>query len=66
MDVGDEVTLSAYPSWGICVITRVSNDGPETIYSIRRSECEGITLLMGLRSADLEPVVPPPPAPPEA
>ena len=59
MDIGDEVILSAYPSWGVCVIIRICNDGPEPIYSVRRAESEGITLLMGLKTGDVVAHTPP-------
>jgi len=51
--VGDKVTLVTYPTWGVCVITQTRADETETVYTVRREESEGITLLIGVSAADI-------------
>ena len=45
MKVGTLVTLKEFPSWGVCVITKIQTRGTEETYMVRREGTEGITLL---------------------
>jgi hypothetical protein len=43
--IGDLVKLKEFPSWGVCVITKVHVLGTEVAYSVQRHKVGGITLL---------------------
>ena len=54
IEIGQQVYVKKYRSWGVCEIAKVHKWGRRTRYTVRPLEIPGYTRYIGLKKGELE------------